>query len=121
MTRSRDLILILDFGSQYTQLIARRIRELGIFSIVKPYDIGGMLMKPIFDQGKKDSLVNKGVNFLAKQNNKVPFLPKAGSDPKTDIGKRISDFTSKKLDKLLNRRNQNMGASDLKNTSSGMG
>ena len=59
--------------------------------VVKPYDIGGMLMKPIFDQGKKDSLVNKGVNFLAKQNNKVSFLPKAGSDPKTDLGKRIGD------------------------------
>ena len=88
--------------------------------VVKPYDVGAMLMKPIFDQGKKGSLVNKGVDYLAKQNNKVKFLPKAGSDPKTDIGKRISDFTSKKLDKLLNRRNQNMGASDLKNTSSGM-
>ena len=59
--------------------------------VVKPYDIGGMLMKPIFDQGKKGSLVNKGVDALAKQNNKVSFLPKAGSDPKTDLGKRIGD------------------------------
>ena len=88
--------------------------------VVKPYDIGGMLMKPIFDQGKKDSLVNKGVNFLAKQNNKVSFLPKAGADQKTDLGKRASDFIGNKVNKLLNRRNQNMGASDLKNTSSGM-
>ena len=39
MTKEKDLILILDFGSQYTQLIARRIRELGIFSLVKPYNI----------------------------------------------------------------------------------
>ena len=38
MREDRDLILILDFGSQYTQLIARRIRDIGIYSLVLPYD-----------------------------------------------------------------------------------
>jgi len=33
-------ILILDFGSQVTQLIARRVRDAGVFSEVFPYDIG---------------------------------------------------------------------------------
>ena len=32
-------ILILDFGSQVTQLIARRVREAGVFSEVVPYDV----------------------------------------------------------------------------------
>ena len=32
------MILIIDFGSQYTQLIARRIRENSIFCLVVPYN-----------------------------------------------------------------------------------
>ncbi|MDI3285287.1 glutamine-hydrolyzing GMP synthase [Polyangium sp. 15x6] len=39
LTGRRDLVLILDFGSQYTQLIARRIREASVYCEVYRYDL----------------------------------------------------------------------------------
>ena len=44
-------ILILDFGSQVTQLIARRVREAGVYSEVHPNDVSDEFIKGFGAQG----------------------------------------------------------------------
>ena len=40
-----EKILVLDFGSQYTQLIARRLRELGVYCEIHPCTMSGEAMR----------------------------------------------------------------------------
>lgn len=63
MIPEKDLILILDFGSQYTQLIARRIREQGIYSLVKSYDTDIRQIKKLNPKGIILSGGPNSVNF----------------------------------------------------------
>lgn len=51
MSQSTESILIIDFGSQYTQLIARRIRELGVYSIIKTNNISLKELKQLKPKG----------------------------------------------------------------------
>lgn len=45
------MILILDFGSQYTQLIARRVRELRVYSEIHPFDVGLDVIRRLEPEG----------------------------------------------------------------------
>ena len=44
-------ILILDFGAQYTQLIARRVRELGVYCEIHPWDMSDAAVRAFAPRG----------------------------------------------------------------------
>ena len=67
-----DKILILDFGAQYTQLIARRIREIGVFCEIWPWDhcpsdIVSFGAKGIILSGGPESTVQAGAPTIAEE------------------------------------------------------
>src|SRR5262249_3453300 len=44
-------ILILDFGAQYTQLIARRVRELNVYCEIHPFDVSDAFVRDLKPAG----------------------------------------------------------------------
>ena len=46
-----DRIVILDFGSQYTQLIARRVREANVYSEIHAFDVGPERLRALAPKG----------------------------------------------------------------------
>jgi GMP synthase (glutamine-hydrolysing) len=63
-------VVILDYGSQYTQLIARRIRELGIFSVILPGDVA---LERVLSFGPKAVILSGGPNSVYAEG--APKLP----------------------------------------------
>ena len=76
-------ILIVDFGSQYTQLIARRIRELKVYSEIHPFNkIDKRLLLKIKPAG---IILSGGPKSVLDK--KAPLLPKEVLD--FNKGKRL--------------------------------
>ena len=48
---SREVVAILDFGSQYVQLIARRVRELNVYSMIYPADTSAAKLEQLGIKG----------------------------------------------------------------------
>lgn len=80
-----NTVLIIDYGSQYTQLIARRVREMGVYSIVLPGDaslerIKSLAPRAIILSGGPSSVYDQGApdlpaGFLEYQKTeRVPLL-----------------------------------------------
>lgn len=72
MEQTRQTILILDFGGQYSQLIARRVRECNVYCEVKPYHLP---VQEIRHKGYCGVILSGGPNSV--------YLPGA---PKCDAG-----------------------------------
>jgi len=64
MDYHKELILILDFGSQYTQLIARKIRELGVYCEIYPYSLS---IKSIISMKPKGIVLSGGPKSVSDE------------------------------------------------------
>jgi len=64
-TYHQEGIIILDFGSQYNQLIARRVRDLGVYSEILPYNTG---LREIIQRKPKGIILSGGPSSVYAEN-----------------------------------------------------
>ena len=70
-----DRILILDFGAQYTQLIARRVREVGVYCEIYPWDVSD---QDVIDFNAKGIILSGGPESTIGDD--APVAPQAVYD-----------------------------------------
>lgn len=69
---NRELVLVLDFGGQYNQLIARRVRECNVYCEVHPYNLS---VEKIKEMNPKGIIFTGGPNSVYGENS--PLCDKA--------------------------------------------
>ncbi|RLC45951.1 MAG: GMP synthase (glutamine-hydrolyzing) [Candidatus Coatesbacteria bacterium] len=62
-------IVVLDFGSQYTQLIARRVRESHVYSEILPYDVDA---SRVLSDGLKGIILSGGPGNISSEESLLP-------------------------------------------------
>jgi GMP synthase (glutamine-hydrolysing) len=65
MQRPNELVVVLDFGGQYNQLIARRVRDLGVYSELVPFNI---TVEKIKELNPKGIIFSGGPNSVYAEN-----------------------------------------------------
>lgn len=65
MTGKQEMVVVLDFGSQYNQLITRRIREFGVYSELHPHTITAEEIKKLNPKG---IILSGGPNSVYDEN-----------------------------------------------------
>ncbi len=67
-----ERVLIVDFGSQYTQLIARRVRELGVYCEIHPWDMSDAAVRAF---GARGVILSGGPESVTEE--RAPAAPPA--------------------------------------------
>ena len=61
----KDIILVLDFGSQYTQLILKKLRKLSVYTIIEPYNVS---FEKIKEYNPKAVILSGGPSSIYSKN-----------------------------------------------------
>ena len=66
---NHEIVIILDFGAQYTQLIARRVREAGVYCEIVPFNLS---LDDILSRHPVGLILSGGPSSVYEQNSPHP-------------------------------------------------